>query len=187
VEPVGALMMLVYGYGWGEPVETNTAYFHDRKRGAIITYGAPILISILCGCIAAILLLVVKIVARNANWTLPLSYNGWSLAVSMLRISGWKITQGFSGHTIVFLLSGALYQIVYLFARSSLAVALFNIIPVYPLDGKQILSALLSPRSQMSFEANSGLIQMVWIFLLLLNVINGIFDPIVNSILAFAR
>lgn len=37
LDPVGTLMMLLFGFGWAKPVPINPNYFKNRKRGMAIT------------------------------------------------------------------------------------------------------------------------------------------------------
>ncbi|MDD5944263.1 MAG: site-2 protease family protein [Clostridia bacterium] len=41
LEPVGLIIMLVCGFGWGKPVETSSLYYKDRKKGVLVTAVAP--------------------------------------------------------------------------------------------------------------------------------------------------
>lgn len=40
-EPIGMIIMLACGFGWGQPVNTSSLYYKDRKRGVLITAIAP--------------------------------------------------------------------------------------------------------------------------------------------------
>lgn len=40
-EPIGMLIMLACGFGWGQPVNTSSLYYKDRKKGVLITAVAP--------------------------------------------------------------------------------------------------------------------------------------------------
>lgn len=42
-EPIGFLLMLFFGYGWGKPVETNSLYYKNKSKGTLITYTMPII------------------------------------------------------------------------------------------------------------------------------------------------
>lgn len=50
-EPVGFLLMLFLGYGWGKPVRTSSLYYKDRKKGTIITYTLPIIVNFILGAV----------------------------------------------------------------------------------------------------------------------------------------
>ena len=40
-EPIGMILMLACGFGWGLPVNTSALYYKDRKKGVLITAVAP--------------------------------------------------------------------------------------------------------------------------------------------------
>lgn len=48
-EPIGFLLFLFYGYGWGHSAETSTLFYRDRKKGVLMTYGLPIVICLALG------------------------------------------------------------------------------------------------------------------------------------------
>jgi Zn-dependent protease len=183
VEPVGFLLMLTYGYGWGQPVDANVSHFTDRRRGAIVTYVAPALINILFGCVAAVLLLVWRALAAGAQ--LPLTANGWMYAKLIIGASGWRISQGFNSQVILIALSGALYQIIYQFARCNLTLAIFNILPIYPMDCYKVLLQVLPAQAALKLSRYQAILQTIMVFVLILGIFNAVFDPLVNMVLRF--
>ncbi len=40
-EPIGMILMLACGFGWGKPVETSALYYKDRNKGVLITAVMP--------------------------------------------------------------------------------------------------------------------------------------------------
>ncbi|MBQ8697366.1 MAG: site-2 protease family protein, partial [Clostridia bacterium] len=43
LDPVGTLMMLLFGWGWAKPVPVNPAYFKNRKLGMALTaFAGPV-------------------------------------------------------------------------------------------------------------------------------------------------
>jgi Zn-dependent protease len=70
------------------------------------------------------------------------------------------------------ILSQILYQIVAL----NLILALFNIIPLFPLDGWSIMYSLLPPNQARWWQANQMNSQYVFMLLILLSFIGGKFD-----------
>ncbi len=48
-EPVGFIIFIFTGYGWGDPVPTSNVNYKDKKGGTVITYGLPIVICIALG------------------------------------------------------------------------------------------------------------------------------------------
>jgi Zn-dependent protease len=174
-EPVGFFLLLFYGYGWGQPVNANPAYYRDRRKGIALVYGAPSLINILFAATAGCALAVARLAAAQLGTAiLPVPYA--FAAASLVDPITW-----------IPLATSLLYQIVYHFARLSLSLALFNLIPVYPLDGARLLTLLISPSTAMKFSQNEKQLQMLLMVLLVFNGVNRIFDPIVSALLAFAR
>jgi Zn-dependent protease len=175
LEPVGFFLMLCYGYGWGKPVNTNAMYYRDRRRGTMITYGAPSLINILFAFAAGSVLAVAKILAVD----LGSPFMSVQMAYSIARIS--------DPITWIPLASSILYQMVYHFARLNLSLALFNIIPVYPLDGAKILALYMTPGNALMLSSNEKRFQAILLILMVFGIVNGIFDQIIMFLLAFAR
>ncbi len=54
-EPIGMLIMLVSGFGWGRPVNTSSLYYKDRRKGVLITAIAPTVANLIVAVIAMFL------------------------------------------------------------------------------------------------------------------------------------
>ncbi|MBS4960779.1 MAG: site-2 protease family protein [Clostridiales bacterium] len=54
-EPVGFIMMLYCGFGWGKPVETSSLYYKNRKSGALLTAILPTIANLLLAFIFIII------------------------------------------------------------------------------------------------------------------------------------
>ncbi len=46
-EPIGFILFLYSGFGWANPVETSSRNYKDRKRGILVTYITPIVLSLI--------------------------------------------------------------------------------------------------------------------------------------------
>lgn len=66
LDPFGALMMLVFGFGWAKPVPIDIRYFKHPKRGLALTA--------LAGPVTNFLLAYLALV--GANFLLPSAYSG---------------------------------------------------------------------------------------------------------------
>ena len=55
VEPVGALALLLFGFGWAKPVPVDSRYFKKPRRDMAITALAGPLSNLLAGCLGAVL------------------------------------------------------------------------------------------------------------------------------------
>jgi Zn-dependent protease len=108
LDPMGTLLLLIAGFGWGKPVVFDPYNLKEPLRDtALIALAGPVSNLIL----AAILALVI-------NFNLLPFLNGVWLA--MLHIN--------------------------------VMLAIFNLVPVHPLDGSKILLALLPPESSYEYE-----------------------------------
>ncbi|MCL2048416.1 MAG: site-2 protease family protein [Defluviitaleaceae bacterium] len=48
-EPIGFILMLAYGVGWGQPVPTSPFYYKDKRKGIALTYITPIIANLFVG------------------------------------------------------------------------------------------------------------------------------------------
>lgn len=117
LDPIGALCMLVFGYGWAKPVPINTRYFRNPKKGMAISAAAGPLANLLLGVLNAILLGFV-----TALWNFV--YHRFS-AEFLLTALYWVAT---------ICRLGAFYNFLFM---------AFNLIPVPPFDGSRIAFAFL--------------------------------------------
>ena len=105
--------------------------------------------------------------------TLPSVFNviiGISISFSVFMLVG----SGISPFIIMFLNFFALYNV---------SLALFNIIPIPPLDGAKVLTLFLSPNNRIRYSSYEKILQIVLIFLLIIGVISSLFQPLIRSIL----
>lgn len=112
IDYMGALCILLFGFGWAKPVQVNARNFRNPKRDMAITAFAGPLSNIIVAFIALLL---------------------------------------FNTMQIVFLKTGIqifwyLCSFLYFIAQINISLAVFNLIPIPPLDGSRLLSALLPYR-----------------------------------------
>jgi Zn-dependent protease len=155
LDPLGTLLLLLVGFGWAKPVPVNPGAFRTYRLGLFVVSVAGILINLFLAVLFA--LLVRGLVALD-----PLGV--------LLAFRGEE-------RSLVGVLALALY-----FASSiNLVLAVFNLLPIPPLDGSKILQSLL-PLSWQPLLWR--LEQYAWLsFLLILTVLRG---PI-QEVLALAR
>ena len=75
---------------------------------------------------------------------------------------------------------------IQLLARYCVALAIFNLIPVYPLDGARLLSLVLSPNARVKASHYEKVFLMILVILLFLGIVGQLLDPVVNAILGGA-
>ena len=145
LDPIGALLMLVAGFGWAKPVPVNPFYFKgDRTKGMML----------------------VSIAGPLTNLVL-------SFVAYFIYVAG----QGF--YHIPFL--GEFLQVS---VTLNVYLAVFNLIPIPPLDGSKILAGFLPKSTAYKYlntvEQYGFLILMLLIFF---NITDIILVPIANVVL----
>ena len=108
LDPMGLLMMVIFGFGYAKPVPVNMMKFRNPKRGMAITAFAGPLSNVV---IAAVFLFLYGLF-------LPGLYGGGAVAEIVL-------------------------DMLQTTATLSLAMGIFNLLPIPPLDGSKVLFSLI--------------------------------------------
>jgi len=166
MEPIGFMFILLFGFGWGRPVETATLHYKNRSLGVVITHTVPILINLVLGITAAI---------------------------AVVILSGG---QGMMPHAVFFALESfpfmppdvQIFGLILLahFAFININFALFNLIPIYPLATNRLLLHFSRPDTIARLNHYEKPMQMILILLLLFNLLDRAIIPITVRILFFA-
>lgn len=85
--------------------------------------------------------------------------------------------------SLLFLPLEGLVTFLWIFLMINLILAVFNLIPIPPLDGSSLLYALLSPKGRDAFHR----FQPFGIILLIGVLMTGIFDRIIHALMLFIR
>ncbi|MFI3206114.1 MAG: site-2 protease family protein [Clostridia bacterium] len=152
VDPVGALALLLFSFGWAKPVQVNPRNFKNPKRDmAIVALAGPVsnLLAALVG--ACIFVPVVIFAPTNA------------------------VTE--------FLIMFFQYYIII-----NISLAVFNLIPIPPLDGSRIIAAFLSDRAMYQYYSLQRYFYMIFFVLMLSGTLstplsiaqNFFYDIIIN-------
>lgn len=130
LDPIGTLMLILFRFGWGKPVQFDPFNLKNPRRDAMLIGLAGPTSNLLT---AAVFSLVFRL--------LPLPLSDVTIALASL-----------------FLLP---------FVTTSVVLALFNLVPIHPLDGGKIIAGLLPRALAMEYEG----IQRQWGTMLLLFLI----------------
>jgi len=110
LDPVGTLMLFIFGFGWAKPVPINLAYVRDMRKGLILVSSAGIIANIVVAFIALLLLRILS--PSSEGITLLLHYlaqiNIILAAFNLIPIpplDGSKILMGFMSERFQYLFS----------------------------------------------------------------------------------
>ncbi len=137
LDPVGTLCMLFFGFGWAKPVPVNSRNFEKPKKGMALTAAAGPLSNLLLGFIG---MFIFKVVAAVIPDTVSSTFQ-------------YNVIQ----YTVEFL---------YTFITMNVYLAVFNLLPVPPLDGSRLLSIVLPDKYYFGIMKYERYISLVIIVLL---------------------
>lgn len=145
VDPLGAVGLILFGFGWAKPVSVDTRYFKKPKRDMALTALAGPLANLLASFVSAILLNLV------------------------ILVSGGSVTDGtYMPNTLISFLLVFLGACVTI----NISLAAFNLLPIPPLDGSRILAIFLSDRATAMYYRYQNIIMYVLFALLLVGVLD---------------
>jgi Zn-dependent protease len=161
LDPIGTIMMLIAGFGWAKPVPINPYVLHRRSSAA------PMLVS-LAGPMSNFLMAILAAIPFRLG------------LVSIYDIH--TVSTTFLPNFATFLST---------FIEINLLLMLFNLIPLFPLDGEKVLAYFLPPAGQQVLENIRPFSPMILLAIVLIlpyigiNLLGNILYPALISITRF--
>ena len=118
IDPIGALCMVFFRFGWAKPVPINPRYFKKPKRDFALT----------------------ALAGPLSNLLLAFAFG----LVYLLTVKGFSSV--FFESELSYRLAVNLTLFIYIFHAVNLGLAVFNLSPVPPLDGSRLLNVILPTR-----------------------------------------
>lgn len=152
----GTVSMILTGFGWANPVPINTRYFKKPRRDMAL--------SALAGPVSNLALALV--------FALLLRFVGYGYL--MQRTYPTELTATMASFAILFLYYG-----VYM----NITLAVFNLLPVPPLDGSRLLYWLLPPKTAYKISQYERYIAIAVMVLLILGPLSRVINVITTLIM----
>jgi Zn-dependent protease len=159
LDPLGTIFIFLVGFGWGKPVEFRPqALASKRFGGAIVALAGPIM-----NLLLAVLAAFAYVALFGAD----------ALASPILVSRGGEISDA----TQIFLR---------IFLSLNVLLAVFNLLPVPPLDGSRLLTIFLPPNKQ---KVIYFLDRWGFILLIALLLFGGfaLFEPFIDAVEGFVK
>lgn len=147
IDIFGALCLLITGFGWAKPVPVNPLRFKNQRKGMAITAAAGPISNLLVAFIA----MVVIRFAESTDF-----YIRSAIDYATERNS-------------VFVIFIMLQYFIYI----NIGLAIFNLIPIPPLDGSKILGYFTSSKFDRFIYENQQFISIAFLLIIVTGVLGG--------------
>ena len=153
LDPVGSIMLLFAGFGWGKPVEVNPRNFNRDmsmdKANAIVSIAGPLMNFVL----AIVLAFINAAIYKHGSYTMATSQ---TLQIIMTMIA---------------------YAI-----SINVGLGVFNLIPLPPLDGSKVIKPFLPYKAKVWFENYENIFYFVFVFLWITGIADNIIAPLIKIV-----
>ena len=153
LDPIGTLMLLVAGFGWGKPVHVDPRNYSRKmsmeKGEALVSIAGPIMNFILAFIFALIYCAIYKFGS--------VSFLGSTL-----------------GSTTLLVVSGVI--------SINIGLGVFNLIPLPPLDGSKVILPFLPQKAKNWFVNNEQIFYIVFVVLWITNLEGYIITPAITGV-----
>lgn len=152
IDPVGFILLLFAGFGWGKPVQINPRNF-DRKYSmtggeAIVAVAGPIM-----------------------NFLLALLF-------TIIYVAVYKFAPSF----LLTQAGSILWTVLSYMVIINIGLGVFNLIPLPPLDGSKILMNFLPYNGKRWFQEKEHIFYIIFLIIWITGITGYIISPIINVI-----
>lgn len=147
LDPLGVLCMIVAGFGWARPVPVNSRNLRNPKRDMVLISLAGPASNIVLAFIGLLILRILQVLVLPELSAAAIGTFGVD-AIAMLL------------------------QFLMLFCMLNAGLAIFNLLPIPPLDGSHLLALILPSRIYFKYVQYERYISFALVLLLVFNVLD---------------
>lgn len=148
LNPLGTIMIFLFGIGYAKPVSINANNFKNPKRDMAITAVAGPLANVVMAFVFNFIAYLAQAVLPNGNFAF------------------------------------AVIWFFYFAAQINAVLAVFNLLPIPPLDGSKVLAAVLPYKTYVKYMQYERYIMIGLIILLFTGILNGVISLLANGLMA---
>ena len=152
LDPLGSLMIVLFGIGYAKPVPVNPHNFQNRRRGMALTALAGPVSNLLMAFLSVGVYAVLYRICQNHIVTAS-TYENIELWVNVLTWSSLIL--------------------IHVLAAVNISLAVFNLLPLPPLDGSRIFGAILPPKWSYWMDCYHQYVRMAVLLLVVTGVLDG--------------
>ena len=174
LDPIGAICMFFLGIGWAKPVPINPYNFKKRDRDMVLVSFAGIFVNLVLFVVSSLL------------FSLVITASGNDYIYKLLYSSNQVGLYSMTGNQVLFYLS----MLLWFFMTFNISLAVFNLIPVPPLDGFRLVNQIFF-RGQLNLSGQTmQIIHFGFLFICLSGMLSNTFSRIIefcikNTVLLF--
>lgn len=153
LDPIGTLMLLVAGFGWGKPVNVNPSNYTRKmsmEKGEMLVSLAGPLTNIILAFIFSI------------------------LYFAIYKYVGITFIETTIGKVLMMLIAGTI--------SINIGLGVFNLIPLPPLDGSKIIIPFLPNNAKQWFRRNEEIFHIVFVVIWITGISSIIITPVISIV-----
>lgn len=176
LDPLGTLFMLLLGFGWAKPVPVNPYNFRNFRRDDLKVS--------LAGVTMNMILFVLGFIAASVMAIIAILKTGQADFLELIRYS-INLNPDFIS-ALLGTIPGYIYQMLVYFIYVNISLAVFNLLPVPPLDGYHVFNDLLLKRNLFASPKVARTSMGILYLLMFTGILGKILSFIVENVISGA-
>lgn len=158
LDPLGFLCMVLFGFGWAHPVPINSRFFKKPRRDMALTALAGPVSNLLAAAVFAVI---------------------YGLGVFLLNLA---LIKGLIQSATLFTFLRYVTYFLYYGVSLNVTLAVFNLIPIPPLDGSRIICAFLPPKAAFGYMKYERFLSLGLLALLFISPVSNLLHEVMRHV-----